>query len=107
MFGKPSRIKAWVRMGAGKLIDIKREVDLGRPLHSKGVMILASCLQANYALDRPMSLWASLAFEQSYGGVDGDSASSTELYALLSALSKVPTRQDLAVTGSVNQRGEV
>ena len=107
MFGKPSRITARVRMGGGKLIDIEREVDLGGPLHSKGVMILASYLQANYALDRPVSLWASLAFEQSYGGVDGDSASSAELYALLSALSEVPIRQDLAVTGSVNQRGEV
>ncbi len=107
MFGKPSRITARVRMGAGKLIDIEREVDLGGPLHSKGVMILASYLQANYALDRPVSLWASLAFEQSYGGIDGDSASSAELYALLSALSEVPIRQDLAVTGSVNQRGEV
>lgn len=107
MFGKPSRITARVRMGAGKLIDIEREVELGGPLHSKGVMILASFLNANYALDRPVSLWASLVFEQSYGGVDGDSASSAELYALLSALSGIPIRQSLAVTGSVNQLGDV
>ncbi len=107
MFGKPSRITARVRMGTGKLIDIEREVELGGPLHSKGVMILAGYLQSNYALDSPVSLWASLVFEQSYGGVDGDSASSAELYALLSALSGIPIRQDLAVTGSVNQRGDV
>lgn len=107
MFGKPSRITARVRMGAGKLIDIEREVDLGGPLHSKGVMILSSYLYANFALDRPLSLWASLVFEQSYGGVDGDSASSAELYALLSALSGIPIRQGLAVTGSVNQLGHV
>ncbi len=107
MFGKPSRITARVRMGSGKLIDIEREVELGGPLHSKGVMILASFLNANYALDSPVSLWASLVFEQSYGGVDGDSASSAELYALLSALSEVPIRQSVAVTGSVNQLGHV
>ncbi|MCP4998676.1 MAG: AAA family ATPase [Hyphomicrobiales bacterium] len=107
MFGKPSRITARVRMGAGKLIDIEREVELGGPLHSKGVMILTSYLNANFALDRPLSLWASLVFEQSYGGIDGDSASSAELYALLSALSEVPVRQSLAVTGSVNQLGQI
>jgi len=106
-FGRPSRITARVRMGTGKLIDIEREVELGGPLHSKGVMILASYLQANFALDMPVSLWASLVFEQSYGGVDGDSASSAELYALLSALAEVPLRQSLAVTGSVNQLGHV
>jgi len=106
-FGRPSRITARVRMGSGKLIDIEREVELGGPLHSKGVLILSAYLAANYALDVPVSLHASLVFEQSYGGVDGDSASSTELYALLSALSGVPIRQGLAVTGSVNQNGEV
>ena len=106
-FGQPSRITARVRMGSGKLIDIEREVELGGPLHSKGVMILAGYLQANYALDLPVSLWASIVFEQSYGGVDGDSASSAELYALLSALAETPIRQDLAVTGSVNQLGHV
>lgn len=106
-FGRPSRITATVRMGAGKLIDIEREVELGGPLHSKGVLILSGYLASHYALDVPMSLHASLVFEQSYGGVDGDSASSAELYALLSALSGVPIRQGLAVTGSVNQNGEV
>jgi lon-related putative ATP-dependent protease len=106
-FGRPSRITARVRMGAGKLIDIEREVELGGPLHSKGVLILTGYLSATYALDVPMSLHASLVFEQSYGGVEGDSASSAELYALLSALSEVPIRQGLAVTGSVNQRGEI
>jgi lon-related putative ATP-dependent protease len=106
-FGKPSRITARVRMGPGKLVDIEREVDMGGPLHSKGVLILSGFLSARYALDAPVSLSASLVFEQSYGGVDGDSASSTELYALLSALSGLPVRQGLAVTGSVNQNGEV
>ncbi|MEW9919331.1 Lon protease family protein [Marimonas sp. MJW-29] len=106
-FGRPSRITATVRMGTGKLVDIEREVELGGPLHSKGVLILGAYLAAHFALDVPMSLHASLVFEQSYGGVDGDSASSTELYALLSALSGVPIRQGFAVTGSVNQNGEV
>jgi predicted ATP-dependent protease len=94
-------------MGTGKLVDIEREVELGGPLHSKGVMILSGYLTSNYALDAPFSLHASLVFEQSYGGVEGDSASSAELYALLSALSDLPIDQGFAVTGSVNQRGEV
>jgi lon-related putative ATP-dependent protease len=106
-FGKPTRITARARMGAGKVIDIEREVELGGPLHSKGVLILSSYLASHYALSSPMSLWASLVFEQSYGGVEGDSASSAELYALLSALAEVPIRQSLAVTGSVNQLGQV
>ena len=106
-FGRPSRITARVRMGAGKLIDIEREVELGGPLHSKGVMILSGYLASRYALDVPFSLHASLVFEQSYGGIDGDSASSAELYALLSALSGLPIKQGFAVTGSVNQGGEV
>lgn len=106
-FGRPSRITARTRMGSGKLIDIEREVELGGPLHSKGILILSGYLSATYALDLPLSLHASIVFEQSYGGVDGDSASSTELYALLSALSGVPIRQSLAVTGSVNQAGAV
>jgi predicted ATP-dependent protease len=106
-FGRPSRITARVRMGTGQVIDIEREVALGGPLHSKGVLILSSFLASRYALDRPASLAASLVFEQSYGGVDGDSASSTELYALLSALADAPIRQNFAVTGSVNQQGEV
>jgi lon-related putative ATP-dependent protease len=106
-FGKPTRISARVRMGTGKVVDIEREVELGGPLHSKGVLILSSYLASHYALEAPMSLWASLVFEQSYGGVEGDSASAAELYALLSALAEVPIRQWLAVTGSVNQFGQV
>ncbi len=106
-FGKASRITARVRLGKGEVIDIEREVDLGGPLHSKGVLILAGYLGSHFAMDQPLSLTASLVFEQSYGGVDGDSASSTELYALLSALAEAPIKQGLAVTGSVNQQGEV
>ena len=106
-FGRPSRITCRVRPGGGKVVDIEREVELGGPLHSKGVLILSGFLAGRYALETPMSLFASLVFEQSYGGVEGDSASSAELYALLSALSELPLRQDLAVTGSVNQHGEV
>jgi lon-related putative ATP-dependent protease len=106
-FGRPSRITARVRIGAGRVTDIEREVNLGGPLHSKGVMILWGFLAGRYAQDAPLTLAASLVFEQSYGGVDGDSASSAELYALLSALSDVPIQQSFAVTGSVNQWGEV
>ncbi len=106
-FGRPTRITCRVRPGNGRLVDIEREVDLGGPIHSKGVLILSGFLAGRYALDAPMSLFASLVFEQSYGGVDGDSASSGELFALLSALSRLPLRQDLAVTGSVNQQGEI
>jgi predicted ATP-dependent protease len=106
-FGKPTRITARVRMGQGKFVDIEREVDLAGPLHSKGMLILQGYLAASYATDLPISLQASIVFEQSYGGVDGDSASSTELYALLSALSGLPIKQGIAVTGSVNQMGQV
>lgn len=106
-FGRPSRITALVRMGKGEVIDIEREVDLGGPIHSKGVLILASFLGARYATARPLSLSASLVFEQSYSGVEGDSASLAELCALLSALAQKPIKQSLAVTGSVNQRGQV
>ena len=106
-FGQPSRITARVRLGRGEVVDIEREVDLSGPIHSKGVLILSGFLGARYALDHPLSLSASLVFEQSYGMVEGDSASSAELYALLSALSDVPIRQSLAVTGSVNQHGQV
>jgi predicted ATP-dependent protease len=94
-------------MGRGEVVDIERRVDLGGPLHTKGVMILAGYLGAKYAPDRPLALTATLVFEQSYGGVEGDSASSAELYALLSALSEVPIKQGFAVTGSVNQFGQV
>ena len=106
-FGRPTRITARVRLGSGRVTDIEREAKLGGPLHSKGVMILWGFLAGRYALDVPLALGATLVFEQSYGGVDGDSASSAELYALLSALSDIPIKQSLAVTGSVNQRGEV
>jgi lon-related putative ATP-dependent protease len=106
-FGRPSRITARVRLGAGRVTDIEREAKLGGPLHSKGVMILWGFLAGRYALEVPLALAATLVFEQSYGGVDGDSASSAELYALLSALSEVPIKQSLAVTGSVNQQGQV
>jgi predicted ATP-dependent protease len=107
MFGRPTRITARVQMGKGEVVDIEREVELGGPIHSKGVLILSGFLGSRYAVERPLSLSASLVFEQSYGGVDGDSASSTELYALLSAISEVPIKQSLAVTGSVNQHGQV
>ena len=106
-FGRPTRITARVRLGSGRVTDIEREAKLGGPLHSKGVMILWGFLAGRYALDVPLALAATLVFEQSYGGVDGDSASSAELYALLSALADIPIKQSLAVTGSVNQWGEV
>jgi lon-related putative ATP-dependent protease len=106
-FGRPSRITARIRLGKGDVVDIEREVELGGPIHSKGVLILSGFLGARYAAERPLSLSASLVFEQSYGGVEGDSASSAELYALLSAIAQVPIKQSLAVTGSVNQHGQV
>jgi lon-related putative ATP-dependent protease len=106
-FGHPSRITASVRLGKGEVLDIQREVKLGGPLHSKGVLILSGFLGGRYAPDRPLSLSASLVFEQTYGEVEGDSASSAELYALMSALADAPVRQSLAVTGSVNQHGEI
>ncbi|HBE93145.1 MAG TPA: ATP-dependent protease, partial [Gammaproteobacteria bacterium] len=106
-FGQPSRITARVRIGGNKVIDIEREVELGGPIHSKGVMILSGYLGSRYTLDHPLSLTASLVFEQSYSEVEGDSASSAELYALISALSDIPIKQSLAVTGSVNQHGEI
>jgi predicted ATP-dependent protease len=106
-FARPSRITARVRLGSGRVVDIEREVELGGPIHSKGVLILAGFLNGRYVPDQPLSLSASLVFEQSYGGVEGDSASSAELYALLSALAGVPLKQSIAVTGSINQRGEI
>jgi len=106
-FGLPSRITARTRIGKGEIIDIERKVELGGPIHSKGVMILTSYLGSTYASDLPLSLSASLVFEQSYGMIEGDSASSTELYALLSSLSDLPIKQNIAVTGSVNQFGEI
>jgi predicted ATP-dependent protease len=108
-FGRPSRITARVRMGLGtaRVLDIEREVDLGGPIHSKGVLILSGYLSATFLPEIPFSMSASLVFEQSYGGIDGDSASSAELYALISALAEIPIAQGFAVTGSVNQLGEV
>jgi predicted ATP-dependent protease len=106
-FAFPTRITATTRLGEGEVIDIQREVELSGPIHSKGVMILASFLAARYCSDRPLSLGASLVFEQTYGMVEGDSASVAELCALQSSLGGFPLKQSLAVTGSVNQHGEV
>lgn len=106
-FGKPSRITATVSPGGEGIVDIERQVDLGGPIHSKGVLILSGYLSRIFAVHRPLTLSARLVFEQSYEGVEGDSASSTELYALLSALSGLPIDQGIAVTGSVNQNGEI
>jgi len=106
-YGHPVRITATTRVGTGDVVDIEREVELGGAIHSKGMMILSSALAARYAPDLPLSLRGSVVFEQSYGGVEGDSASVAELSALLSSLSRLPIRQSIAVTGSVNQLGRV
>ncbi|MDH3612013.1 MAG: AAA family ATPase [Gammaproteobacteria bacterium] len=106
-FGHPVRITATTRIGSGRVVDIEREVELGGPIHSKGVMILAATLSSRYARELPLSLHANIVFEQSYGGVEGDSASVAELCALLSSLADVPIRQNFAVTGSTNQLGRV
>ena len=106
-FGKPTRITTRVYAGNDGIVDIDRETELGGTLHNKGVLILTGYLGGEYARERPLSLSASIAFEQQYDEIDGDSASSAELYALLSALSDTPIQQGLAVTGSVNQRGEI
>jgi lon-related putative ATP-dependent protease len=106
-FGHPVRITATTRMGTGDVVDIEREVELGGAIHSKGVLILSSALSSRYARHVPLSLHASVVFEQSYGGVEGDSASVAELCALLSSLSDVPVLQNFAVTGSVNQLGRI
>ncbi len=106
-FGKPSRITARASLGSTGIVNIEREAELSGRIHDKGVLILAGYLRSRYAQDKPLAVNASLCFEQSYGGVEGDSASSTELYALLSALSEQPIHQDIAVTGSVNQKGEI
>ena len=107
MFGKPSRITAATSMGKAGIINIEREAELSGSTHNKGVLILGGYLRKMFAQDKPLAMSASIAFEQSYSGVDGDSASSTEMYALLSSLSGVPIKQGVAVTGSVNQNGEV
>jgi lon-related putative ATP-dependent protease len=106
-FGRPSRITASTSMGRAGIINIEREADMSGNTHNKGVLILGGYLRKKYAQDKPMTISASIAFEQSYGGVDGDSASSTEIYALLSSLSGVPIKQYIAITGSINQKGEV
>ena len=106
-FGRPTRITATARLGNGKVLDIEREVDLGGNIHSKAVMIISALLADRYARNRPLPLTASLVFEQSYGGIEGDSASVAELVALISAIADIPVRQDLAVTGSLNQHGQV
>jgi lon-related putative ATP-dependent protease len=106
-FGSPSRVTASTGLGREGVVDIEREAKMGGPIHTKGVLILSGYLNEKYAQDKPLSLSARLVFEQNYGGVEGDSASSTELYAILSALSGLPIKQNLAVTGSINQKGEV
>ena len=106
-FGQPSRITVSIGLGKDGLIDIERESEMGGPIHTKGVLILSGYLAEKYTQDKPLSLSARLVFEQNYSGVEGDSASSTELYAILSALSGLPINQGIAVTGSVNQKGEV
>ncbi len=106
-FGRPSRVTATIGMGKEGIIDIERETKLGGPIHTKGVLILSGYIAGIFAKDSPLNLSARIVFEQSYGGIEGDSASSTELYALLSALSDVPLKQNIAVTGSVNQHGMI
>lgn len=106
-FGKPTRITARTSVGKVGVINIERQADLSGPTYNKGVLILGGFLRGKYAQDKPFALTASLAFEQSYCGVEGDSASSAEVYAILSSLSKLPLRQDIAVTGSLNQKGEI
>ncbi|MFQ5605702.1 MAG: AAA family ATPase [bacterium] len=106
-FGRPTKITAEVSMGRAGIINIEREADLSGKTHNKGVLIIGGYFRGKFAQDKPLSMSASLAFEQNYSGVDGDSASSTEIYAILSELSKLPLRQDIAVTGSVNQKGQI
>jgi len=106
-FGKPSRITAKTSMGRSGVINIEREAALSGKIHDKGVLILSGYLRAKYAQNKPLAMNASVTFEQSYSGVEGDSASSAELYTVLSSLAELPLRQDLAVTGSVNQKGEI
>jgi predicted ATP-dependent protease len=107
MFGRPSRVTATVSIGKKGITDIEREADLGGPIHTKGVQIIQGYLNGKYARETPLSMNGRLVFEQSYGGVEGDSASSTELYAIISSLIEAPIKQNIAVTGSVNQKGEI
>ncbi|MBN1756463.1 AAA family ATPase, partial [bacterium] len=106
-FGRPSRITARAYPGKKGIINIEREVKMSGPIHDKGVLILSGYLSGKYGIDTPLSVSASICFEQSYSGIEGDSASSTELYALLSSIGNVPLKQNIAVTGSVNQNGEI
>jgi len=106
-FGKPTRITARTSMGRAGIINIEREADLSGKTHNKGMLILSGYLRSKYAQDKPLTVSASICFEQSYSGVDGDSASSTEAYALISSIANLPLRQDIAVTGSINQKGEI
>jgi lon-related putative ATP-dependent protease len=106
-FGRPSRITASVGLGKSGIINVEREAEMSGPTHTKGVLVLSGFLTERFAQDKPLTLSARIVFEQSYSGVDGDSASSTELYAILSRLSNTPIKQYIAVTGSVNQKGEV
>ncbi|MBM4167080.1 MAG: ATP-dependent protease [Ignavibacteria bacterium] len=106
-FGQPTKITAKTSMGKQGVVSIEREAAMSGPIHNKSVLILSGYLRSLFAQDKPMMMNASIAFEQSYGGIDGDSASSTEIYAILSSLAEIPLRQDIAVTGSVNQHGEV
>jgi lon-related putative ATP-dependent protease len=107
MFGIPTRITAKTSIGKEGVINIEREAAMSGPLHNKGVLIISGYLHGMYAHNKPLAMNASITFEQNYGGVDGDSASSTEIYAIISSLADVPIRQDIAVTGSVNQNGEI
>jgi len=106
-FGRPTRITARTSMGRAGIINIEREADLSGKTHNKGMLILSGYLRSKYAQDKPLTISASICFEQSYAGVDGDSASSTEAYALISSIANIPLRQDIAVTGSINQKGEI
>ena len=106
-FGKPARITAQARIGNGEFVNIERETNMSGPIHTKGVLILQSLIANRFAKNSPLSLSASIVFEQSYGGVDGDSASSTEYYCLLSAIANIPIKQNIAVTGSINQFGDI
>ncbi len=106
-FGKPTRITAKTSIGKAGIINIEREADLSGKTHNKGVLILSGYLRSKYAQDKPLTISASICFEQSYAGVEGDSASSTEAYALISSIANIPIRQDIAVTGSINQKGEI
>ena len=106
-FGRPSRITVTTSLGNKGIVNIEREVDMSGPIHNKGVLILSGYLYENFAQEFPISLNANICFEQNYGGVDGDSATGAELYALLSSLSNIPLKQNIAVTYSMNQKGEL